>query len=277
MQNAIHIKDESVWAAIWTFLFQEGVRGQPGEWRTHLGALRSLFRNNQTAIRNNAVARACYQTYICLAIFGNFEVDNELEQMLADTPNELDCIQPVHGITHVLLQIVLSIHKIANSKTSCPKVESDKIELQLLLYSPEAISTSDLDLSSATVLVIYAHIYYYAIVIHFRRLVLRQSPSMLQDLVEQAIENLELTESAEGNPKGCVWLWPCLVVAAECVRPDLQSRMTAWFCAKERHGFLNLDLAGELARDVWSRRTTSPHDIHWSDGLHGSKYDVLPL
>jgi hypothetical protein len=277
MQNESQVKDESLWAAIWTFLFQEGVRGQPHEWRTHLEALRSLIRDNQDAVRTHSLARAVYQTYLCLAILGNFQVDSELEKWLADTPPDLDCVQPVHGLTKPLLQIVLGINKIVNSEKPWSKVACDRIELQLLLYSPAAIPTEGLDRASATVLLNYANVYYCATMIHFQRLVHRKPPALLQDLVETAIENLELTESAGGDSKGCIWAWPCLVVAAECVRPDLQARMTSWFRAKERHGFLNLDLAGTFAREIWDRRTSSSRDFHWSDGLRDSNYDVLPL
>lgn len=280
MQDDEHIQDESVWAAIWTFLFQEGICGQPREWRTHLEGLRSLIFANPRAGCNSPIARAVYQSYLCIAILGNFQLDDEFDKLLAEIPLTLDYIEPVHGITRTLLEIVLRINTTAASKTPTSSAVADRLKLQLLLYSPAAIPTAGLDESRAKLLVHYSHIYYYATVIHFQRQLLKTHPDLLQDLVRETMEHLEAVEAANYHPLGCIWTWPCLVVAVECTQPNLQTRMLEWIEAKKRHGFIGLGIAGALARDIWHRRSLEPDkaaEINWHDMIEGSMYDILPL
>ena len=280
MRNDEHIKDESVWAAIWTFLFQEGICGRPREWRTHLEGLRSLILADPCAVNNSSIARAVYQSYICIAILGNFQLDDTMDKLLSQVPPNLDYIEPVHGLTRNLLEIILKINTTAASKTSSFSVISDRIKLQLLLYSPGAIAVAGLNQQCARLLVHYSHIYYYATVIHFQRQLLKTHPRLLQDLVKLTIEHLEAVEASDSHPLGCIWTWPCLVVVVECNEPALQVRMLAWIESKRRHGFIGLEIAGALAREVWHRRSTAPDqaaEINWQDIIEGSIYDILPL
>ena len=279
MRNDEHIRDDSIWAAIWTFLFQEGICGSPREWRTHLEGLRSLILATPQAERNSPIARAVYQSYLCIAILGNFQLDDKFDKLLMEMPPTLDYIEPVHGITRTLLEIVFKINTTA-SKPPSSSIVSDRIQLQLLLYSPAAIPTTGLTESSAKLLVHYSHIYYNATVIHFERLLLKKHPGLLQDLVERTIEHLEAVEAINCHPLGCIWTWPCLVVAVECTDPQLQIRMLAWIETKKRHGFIGLEIAGALVRDIWHRRSLDPDnagEINWHDMIEGSIYDIIPL
>ena len=279
MQGNASTKDESVWAAISTFLHQEGVRGQVYEWRTHVQGLRSLILADPEAIRHNDLAKPVYESFLCLTIMGNVQLDAELTSLMATLPPDLDYLQQVHGITRTLLEILLKI--VSHATTPSPQVDiiADRIELQLLLYCPENIPTTGLDESTARTLVHYSHVYYDATCIHFQRLLRKKDPTLLQDHIASAIGHLEAIEVEQTNPHGCIWTWPALVVAAECTDLRSQQRMFAWFKSKRRHGFKNLEVACDLARKVWALRVESARDsdIHWHDFIHGTKYDVLPL
>lgn len=279
MQANASPKDESVWAAIWTFLYQEGVRGQVYEWRTHVEGLRSLILADPEAIRQNDLARPVYESFLCLTIMGNVQLDSELTALMAKLPPDLDYLQQVHGITRILLEIILKISSHATTPSPQVDIIADGTELQLLLYSPTSIATAGLDDGSARALVHYSHVYYEATWIHFERLLRKKDPTLLQDRVESAIEHLEAIEVEQNNPHGCIWAWPALVVAAECTDLRLQQRMFAWFKSKRRHGFGNLEVACDLARKVWASRVEvgRESDIHWHNFVQGTKYDVLPL
>lgn len=279
MQGNGSTKDDSVWAAISTFLHQEGVRGQVYEWRTHVEGLRSLILADPEAVRHSDLARPVYESFLCLTIMGNVQLDAELAALMANLPPDLEYLQQVHGITRTLLEILLKISSHATSASPQVDVMADRIELQLLLYCPENIPTAGLDDKTARTLVHYSHVYYDATSIHFQRLLRKKDPTLLQDQVASAIGHLEAIEVDQANPHGCIWTWPALVVAAECTDLRLQQRMFAWFKSKRRHGFKNLDVACDLARKVWALRVESPmeSDIHWHDFIHGTKYDVLPL
>ncbi|KAL6251468.1 arginine metabolism regulation protein II [Rhinocladiella similis] len=279
MQSNASTKDDSVWAAIWTFLYQEGVRGQAYEWRTHVEGLRSLILADPEAIQRSDLARTVYESFLCLTIMGNVQLDAELTTLMEKLPPDLDYLQPVHGITRVLLEIILKISSHATPPSSQVDITADRIELQLLLYCPANITTAGLDEDAARTLVRYSHVYYDATRIHFQRLLRKKDPTLLQDLVAGAIGHLEAIEVDQTNPHGCIWVWPALVIAAECTDLHLQQRMLAWFRSKRRHGFRNLDVACDLARKVWATRVESTlgSNIHWHDFIHDTKYDVLPL
>ncbi|KIW38029.1 uncharacterized protein PV06_10005 [Exophiala oligosperma] len=279
MQDSASTKDDSVWAAIWTFLYQEGVRGQAYEWRTHVEGLRSLILADPEAIRQSDLARPVYESFLCLTIMGNVQLDAELTALMRKLPPDLDYLQPVHGITRVLLEIILKISCHIASPSPEVDIIADRIELQLLLYCPANITTAGLDKGAARTLVRYSHVYYDATRIHFQRLLRKKDPTLLQDLVASAIGHLEAIEADQTNPHGCIWVWPALVIAAECTDLHLQQRMLAWFKSKRRHGFRNLEVACDLARKVWTTRveSTPGSNIHWHDFINGTKYDALPL
>lgn len=279
MQSNASTKDDSVWAAIWTFLYQEGVRGQAYESRTHVEGLRSLILADPEAIQQSDLARPVYESFLCLTIMGNVQLDAELTALMKKLPPDMDYLQQVHGITRVLLEIIMKISAHATSTSSQVDLIADRIELQLLLYCPANTPTVGLDEGAARTLVRYSHVYYDATRIHFQRLLRKKDPTLLQDLVASAIGHLEAIEAHQTNPHGCIWVWPALVIAAECTDLHLQQRMLAWFKSKTRHGFRNLDVACELARKVWATRVESTlgSDIHWHDFIHGTKYDALPL
>jgi hypothetical protein len=273
-------KNESVWAGIMTLVFQAGVLGQAYEWRAHVKGLGHLIVANSHIIRKSHVARGIYETYLCLAILGNIQTDVDLRPLLTEIPPDLDYVGSVHGITRPILEMVLKINSLASAKTFLSRTELDRLELQLLLSSPGNTSTGALDDSAANLLLNYSYVYYYAALIHFHRVLGDKAPDLLQDLVERAIGHLEASETAGRQPKGCIWVWPCLVVSAECTIPQLQSRMLAWYEVKRRHGFKNLEVACNIASEVWARRLLRPADLGdlcWQDLIDGTEYDVLPL
>ncbi|KAK5062595.1 hypothetical protein LTR84_004668 [Exophiala bonariae] len=270
-------KSECVWAAIITFVFQAGVLGQGGEWRAHIKGLNFAILANPHLIRNSHVAQGIYETHLCLSILGNTQSDVDLKTLW---PPGLDYIGSVHGMTLSILEIVSKINNLSSVKPYPSPTILDRLEMEILLYSPESVSTQGLDGRSAKLLIHYSYIYKYATLIHFHRVIHGKMPCKLQDLVEIAIEHLESSEEIGNRPKGCIWTWPCLVISAECTTPQLQSRMLAWFDSKKRHGFKNLDGACKLSSELWRRRllhSEDPKDLHWQSLIHETEYDVLPL
>ncbi|PVH71909.1 hypothetical protein DL98DRAFT_392609, partial [Cadophora sp. DSE1049] len=270
---------ESIWAAIHTFFVQEGVRGHAEEWRIHLKGLESLILTNLQLIQKSIVARAVYESYLCLSIMGNVHSDVDLKSLLAKIP-DLSIVGPMHGISHSILEIVYHINYLSSSTPMPSPTVLDRLELLLHLQSPGNFATEGLDKCSATILLHCAYTYYYATLIHFQRVLRKAAPDTLQDLVETAIGHLEAIESVGNEPKGCIWSWPCLVISAECTLLRLQTRMLGWYASKERHGFVNLLVARRLSTQVWKQRTVNPErpeDVHWQQLTGGGEYDVIPL
>jgi hypothetical protein len=279
MQSNDSFNSEPTWAAIMTFFVQEGVRGQPHEWRVHLRGLDSLILSNPQLIHKSAIARSVYESYLCIKIMGNIQTDFDLGGLLRDI-SELKIVGPIHGLSSSILSIIQQTNTLSSAKALHSPTAVDKLELILWLQSPSSIDTDGLDHCSAKLLLHYAHIYHCAALIHLQRVLRKTAPDSLQDLVETAIDHLEAIETVGNRPKGCIWAWPCIVISAECTTPKLQARMLEWFECKTRHGFVNLQVACRLSTEVWRRRTEHKErarDVHWQDLIPRTEYDVLPL
>jgi hypothetical protein len=279
MQSNDSFNSEPTWAAIMTFFVQEGVRGQPHEWRVHLRGLDSLILSNPQLIHKSAIARSVYESYLCIKIMGNIQTDFDLGGLLREI-SELKIVGPIHGLSSSILSIIQQTNTLSSAKALHSPTAVDKLELILWLQSPSSIDTDGLDHCSAKLLVHYAHIYHCAALIHLQRVLRKTAPDSLQDLVETAIDHLEAIETVGNRPKGCIWAWPCIVISAECTTPKLQARMLEWFECKTRHGFVNLQVACRLSTEVWRRRTEHKErarDVHWQDLIPRTEYDVLPL
>lgn len=276
MQSTDSFNSEPIWAAIMTFFIQEGVRGQPHEWRVHLRGLDSLILSNPQLIYKSMIARTVYESYLCIKILGNIQTDFDLGGLLP----ELKTVGRIHGLSGSILGIIQQTNILSSAKELYSSTAVDKLELFLWLQSPSSIDTVGLDHCSAKLLVQYAHVYHCAALIHLQRVLRMAVPDSLQDLVETAINHLEAIEMVGNGPKGCIWVWPCIVISAECTTPKLQARMLKWFEGKTRHGFVNLKVACDLSTEVWRRRTEhkeTARDIHWQDLIQKTEYDVLPI
>ncbi|KIM93670.1 hypothetical protein OIDMADRAFT_137459, partial [Oidiodendron maius Zn] len=270
--------NESIWAAVLTFLFQEGIRGSAHEWRAHMRGLDSLVRANSHMIRNSLVARGVYESWLCITILGNLHTEVDLQSMLTEVPPTLDYIGSVHGLTRPILEMVLEINSLASLKPSPSPIELDRLELLLYLHFP--VTSPAEGIGHRTLLQHYMFIYYYATIVHFQRFLRKKEPEAIQDVISTALGHLEAVETVGDKPKGCIWVWPCVVISSECATPELQGRMVSWYEQKRRHGFGNLQVACKLSSEVWRRRTEyvgSPGDVYWQDLINGMEYDVLPL
>jgi hypothetical protein len=87
---------------------------------------------------------------------------------------------------------------------------------------------------------------------------------------------LEAIDSLSNDKGGCPYNWASFVVAAECEREDLQARMLASFDRKIRHGIQNINILGEIVRELWQRRALAPgKDIHWQEIAKEADFDIM--
>ncbi|KEF61139.1 uncharacterized protein A1O9_02704 [Exophiala aquamarina CBS 119918] len=205
----------SNWVAVLALLVHAGVQGEIGEWRTHVKALRSLALANIDMVQHDVVAQVVLESRLCMSVLGDLRDDHVLESMMDAIPSGPSYMETAHGISRSLLRTIYKIILLA-SLTRSGEIfgsEGDQLHLELLLHAPGNISTAGLDATSARLLVHYSSIYYDATLIHFERLIRRRSPTALQRFVERVVDHLELIEKESGEPKGCIWVWLCLVTS----------------------------------------------------------------
>lgn len=121
--------------------------------------------------------------------------------------------------------------------------------------------------------------FYYAIIIHFKRL-LRGAPTPeMQDIVEKGLEELEAADILCENSVGCNFVWPSIVIGSEWETPKFQRRMSTWFTRKRRLGFKNLDTSYKIVTMVCKRRAASAQasDVSWQSLIAIDGLDVFPL
>ncbi|KAJ5669946.1 uncharacterized protein N7477_005309 [Penicillium maclennaniae] len=118
--------------------------------------------------------------------------------------------------------------------------------------------------------------FYYATIIYFRRTLRRLPLYEVQELVEKAVQELEAVDTLKNDKGGCAYNWASFVVAAECQRPDLQSRMLTWFDRKSQNGIQNVVILCEIVKALWQRREQAKgRDVQWQEIAKEADFDIM--
>lgn len=269
-----HRLDESILAAVLTCITAEAMSGRRSRWRAHVAGGLGLLENE---IRGGwvpgPIASRLLQSYLSLSSLCSLPISSRLMSLLDGSSNLQYYLERSHGVTASLVQCLAHITFLADSHTNLSAEELDRLELQLYLNFPSP-SIPD---APGTIIIQHAlNSFYYATIIYFRRTLRHVSLRDIQDLVEKAIQELEAVDYFSNDKGGCAYNWASFVVAAECERADLQARMLASFDRKSRHGIQNINILGEVVRELWYRRAQTPgNDIHWQELAKEADFDIM--
>lgn len=277
------IQRGSILATITMFSAMDMITGRSSEWRTHLqGGASWLATIEGNVWDRDKSSSMVYQGYLAIAALCNISlpatIDVESEDFLDAKHYVLDRF---FGLTRPILKHIVmmnSLIKRISSTASNPSPEFlDELEIQLLAQTPEDLDLEGLDPLGQALTRHHAYVFYYASLVYFQRTVRRRSPNEVQELVECAVGHLEDIEDLGGDAIGCTLVWPPFVVACECQSVDLQQRMLAWYMLKRRHGFMNLEMSKDIAKELWRRRSLAitDADIQWQDVLKDLKMDIV--
>lgn len=268
--------DEPTLAAVLSCITAEAMSGRRSRWRAHVAGGLGLLENEVHGgwIRSPTASRLL-QSYLSLSSLCSLPMSAQLMSLL-DGPSELrHYLERSHGITSPLVQFLAQVTTLVDSNRIISTDDLDRLELQLYLNFP---SLSKPDAPGSIIIQHALNSFYYATIIFFRR-TLRHAPLVdVQDLVEKAVGELEAVDNLTHDRKGgCAYNWASFVVAAECQRPDLQSRMTAYFDRKSRHGIQNINLLWEIVSALWKRRERArPNvDILWQEIAREADFDIM--
>lgn len=273
LPRAEHL-DESMLAAVLTCITAEAMSGRRSCWRAHVAGGLGLLENE---IRGGwvpgPIASRLLQSYLSLSSLCSLPISSRLMSFLNGSSNLQHYLERSHGITASLVQCLAHITFLAESHTNLSTEELDRLELQLYLNFPSP-SIPD---APGTIIIQHAlNSFYYATIIYFRRTLRHVSLRDIQDLVEKAIQDLEAVDYFSNDKGGCAYNWASFVVAAECERADLQARMLASFDRKSRHGIQNINILGEVVRELWHRRAQAPgKDIYWQELAKEANFDIM--
>lgn len=266
--------NESILAAVLTCITAEAMSGRRSRWRAHVAGGLGLLENE---IRGGwvpgPIASRLLQSYLSLSSLCNLPISSRLMSLLDGSADLQHYLERSHGVTASLVQCLAHITLLAESHTNLSMKELDHLELQLYLNFP---SPSIPDAPGSTIIQHALNSFYYATIIYFRRTLRHVSLRDIQDLVEKAIQELEAVDRFSNDKGGCAYTWASFVVAAECERADLQDRMLAYFERKSRHGIQNINILGEVVREVWHRRAQAlGKDVHWQELAKEADFDIM--
>ncbi|KAJ1323930.1 fungal specific transcription factor domain-containing protein [Microdochium nivale] len=146
-----------------------------------------------------------------------------------------------------------------------------------------------------------AQAFYYASLVFCQRCVRRAPLASVQGLIGSGVRQLEAIEAVSGGEAGSVMMWPALVLAAECGgaededvggqgaagKQGLQERMLAWFGAKRKFGFKNVEVLQELVQTLWAARRAARKGedggdevrgaLGWQEMIREERFDVFRL
>ncbi|KAJ5751056.1 hypothetical protein N7533_008084 [Penicillium manginii] len=267
--------DEPTLAAVLSCITAEAMSGRRGRWRAHVAGGLGLLENelNGGWVRGPTASRLL-QSYLSLSSLCNLPMSTQMMSLL-NGPSELrHYLERSHGITAPLVQLLAQMTTMNTSKAEISTSDLAELELQLLLNFP---SLSDPDAPGSTTIQHALNSFYYATIIYFKR-TLRHAPlGDVQELVEKAVQELEAVDFLKNDKGGCAYNWASFVVAAECQRPDLQSRMLASFDKKAKNGIENAMILLEIVKTLWDRRAQagSGVDIHWQEIAKETDFDIM--
>ncbi|KEF57063.1 uncharacterized protein A1O9_07253 [Exophiala aquamarina CBS 119918] len=295
--TASDLQRTSILATITMFSAMDMITGRFSEWRTHLqGGASWLATLNSAVWQHDRSSSMVYQGYLAIAALcninlpSNLDIENE-DLFLGDRYYMLDrCFgltRPMLRHIAVMNSLVRKISEAAAAgleQTAATAAGLDELESQLYEQTPDTLDLSDLTPTAAALTRHHAYVFYYASLIFFARAVRRLRPESIyvQALVECGVRQLEEIELLGGDGVGCTLVWPPLVVASECLSEELQTRMLSWYKLKRRHGFMNLEISKDIARELWRRRKDLEAqgldgvvDIQWQDVLKDLNMDVV--
>ena len=267
--------DEPTLAAVLSCITAEAMSGRRSRWRAHVAGGLGLLENeiNGGWIKG-LTASPLLQSYLSLSSLCSLPMSTQLLSLL-NGPSELrHYLERSHGITTPLVQFLAQITAIHDSKKALSTEELDRLELQLYLNFP-CFSTPDAP--GSTIVQHALNSFYYATIIYFRRTLRRVPLCEVQELVEKAVRELEAVDTLKNDQGGCAYNWASFVVAAECLRPDLQSRMMSWFERKSRNGIQNVIILCEIVKALWERRDQAGRDcdIQWQELAKEADFDIM--
>ncbi|KAJ5637752.1 hypothetical protein N7490_007631 [Penicillium lividum] len=268
--------DEPTLAAVLTCITAEAMSGRRIRWRTHVAGGLGLLENEIHGgwIRSPTASRLL-QSYLSLSSLCNLPMSTQLISLLDGPPEFRHYLERSHGVTTPLVQLLAQITALGDSNTTISTEELDRLELQLYLNFP-CLSAPD---APGSIIVQHAlNSFYYASIIFFRRTLRNAALSEIQDIVEKAVTELEAVDTLTHDKNGgCAYNWASFVIAAECQRPDLQTRMMVCFERKIRHGIQNINILGEIVKALWSRRDQAGlyRDIHWQEIAKEADFDIM--
>jgi len=269
----------AILATITMFSAMDSITGRSSEWRTHLQGGASWLATIEGSIWDRDKSSSMvYQGYLAMAALCNITLPSTID---VESENWLDsrfyALDRFFGLTRPMLKHIVMMNALVRQIRTADPLTLDRLEAQLYMQAPDNLALDGFDARSQALTRHHAYVFYYASLIYFQRTVRRRPPDSLQDMVHLAVGHLEEIEELGGNMIGCTLVWPPFVVACECLSPDLQNRILAWYKLKQRHGFMNLELSKDIARELWRRRVAAPAeaDIQWQDVLQDLKMDIV--
>ncbi|KIY02361.1 uncharacterized protein Z520_02499 [Fonsecaea multimorphosa CBS 102226] len=287
----VHLQRGSILATITMFSAMDMITGRSSEWRTHLqGGASWLSTIEKSEWDRDKSSSMVYQGYLAIAALCNINlpstIDVESENFLGDERNYV--LDRFFGLTRPILKHIVMmnslIKRISTTASEPPTATMlDDLETQIYAQTPSNLDLSGLPPVAQSLTLHHAYVFYYASIIYFLRAVRRLPPQIpcIQNMVSKALTHLEDIESLGGDSIGCTLVWPPFIVACECLSEEMQERMLKWYRVKRRHGFMNLEISKDIARELWRRRQLASEgaaanvDVQWQDVLSEMKMDIV--
>ncbi|RYC79893.1 hypothetical protein BFJ63_vAg17229 [Fusarium oxysporum f. sp. narcissi] len=274
----------NVLAAISMCILRDTVSGQPRNWRIHGQAAIGIARRVllRGGIEPGSNAHTLVEQYLALAAFANLSAYDDLQDLLDRLPSTDHYLSKQQSVTRISIEFLGLINTLSRGNVEPELAVLDNLELRIYLEAAPSNDVQDVSGRSKDRAVIqhYRYVYYYAILLHFHRVLRHKAPSEVQDLAEKGLHHLEAAENFPGDCNGCIILWPCLVIISECEREDLQKRALRWLRRKIRHAFGSVNASEKICREYWSWRAENPVESRgtpWLDFVAGTDLDVVPV
>ena len=277
---------ESLLASLLMCLIYEPATVEPNFWLTHLrGAAQWLRKINISDLTRTESAAILYQTLIGAAIFLRSQILSE--DLAQDGSFHFNLkamsgryyLHQIFGLSRETLEAVSDVIAMAatlrrhqcdgpdsHSGISAPSL--DRMEIELYLAIPQGLITTETTQTQNDLPRHYSWIFYFSLLIYFKRTVRNSPPEEVQSLVEQSLDHIEVLRNCTSRPFSPV-VWPIAVTFLEAQDSILQKRAMIWLdFIIERSALSIWQKARPLFCSFWAQRKVHGRaDMQWDEFL----------
>ncbi|EXJ84861.1 hypothetical protein A1O3_05536 [Capronia epimyces CBS 606.96] len=267
----------------------EMVTGTSSHWRMHLRGGRTWLNGIAPTWQQVGDNQIVYQTFRGLEILGfshdqNKQLDHSRQQSQSsdtstststtDLPIRLALeanfykgdaslyqMEKLFGITKPVFDTISTINHLTQVGYTPTQKELDDLESLILMANPCTLRFPSPTEEIERLIRHHACAFYFACVIHYKRLLQHESPANLQYIVEYGLVHFEAIANTEIETEliASGLLWPLFVAASEAETTDLRRRFIEVFASRERLGIAATSQTRRVVQEIWRRRDRSSH------------------
>lgn len=287
LRQCLTVLDENevlaVMATLAMSLTIQAITGAPSTWRVHVeGACRWLKQIPPEYLVGSTSAHIIHQLLLSMLVLAQSRVDDPNQEasheiFRCEQIRDHYMLDRLFGIPYsVLSTIAMGNHQHQGAKNKDSR-DLHLAEIELYVSAPTESTYQHLGSAQRTMTYHMNSLSHCAGLIYFKRSARDTPVQGVQDLVEQAIDHMEILETTTNKPFAPI-VWPIAMIAFEAMDASLQWRIQQWLDSPTRGRLSIWQSIRKSASKVWTIRGRSEgmRNVSWQDILrYETDFDIV--